>query len=97
MIPMNLTGAEIVVRALIEQGCQTVFGYPGGQVIHIYDALYEYQDELRHVLTVPGKEICKKGNCAGHCVWDGSLFDTCSADAGKSGGLCGNTDRGQSS
>ena len=51
MIPMNLTGAEIVVRALIEQGCQTVFGYPGGQVIHIYDALYEYQDELRHVLT----------------------------------------------
>ncbi|MDE7261225.1 MAG: hypothetical protein K2N78_04065, partial [Oscillospiraceae bacterium] len=46
---MKLTGAEIVVRTLIEQGVGTVFGYPGGQVIHIYDALYKYQDELTHV------------------------------------------------
>lgn len=48
---MILTGADIVVRTLIEQGCQTVFGYPGGQVIHIYDSLYKYQNELKHVLT----------------------------------------------
>ena len=48
---MLLTGADIIVRTLIEQGCETVFGYPGGQVIHIYDALYKYQDELTHVLT----------------------------------------------
>ena len=48
---MLLTGADIIVRTLIEQGCETVFGYPGGQVIHIYDALYKYQDELKHVLT----------------------------------------------
>ena len=48
---MKLTGADIVVRTLLEQGVTTVFGYPGGQVIHIYDALYKYQDELRHVLT----------------------------------------------
>ena len=48
---MKLTGADIVVRTLIEQGVTTVFGYPGGQVIHIYDSLYKYQDELRHVLT----------------------------------------------
>ena len=48
---MILTGADIIVRTLIEQGCQTVFGYPGGQVIHIYDSLYKYQSELKHVLT----------------------------------------------
>ena len=48
---MKLTGADIVVRTLLEQGVTTVFGYPGGQVIHIYDSLYKYQDELRHVLT----------------------------------------------
>ncbi|MBD5160572.1 MAG: biosynthetic-type acetolactate synthase large subunit [Oscillibacter sp.] len=48
---MNLTGADIVVRTLIEQGVRTVFGYPGGQVIHIYDSLYKYRDELKHILT----------------------------------------------
>ena len=48
---MILTGADIIVRTLVEQGCKTVFGYPGGQVIHIYDAFYKYRDELKHVLT----------------------------------------------
>ena len=48
---MILSGSDIIVRTLIEQGCDVVFGYPGGQVIHIYDSLYKYQDELKHVLT----------------------------------------------
>ncbi len=48
---MILSGADIIVRTLIEQGCEVVFGYPGGQVINIYDSLYKYQDELKHVLT----------------------------------------------
>jgi acetolactate synthase-1/2/3 large subunit len=48
---MILSGSDIIVRTLIEQGCEVVFGYPGGQVINIYDSLYKYQDELRHVLT----------------------------------------------
>ena len=48
---MQLTGSDIIVRTLIEQGVEVVFGYPGGQVIHIYDSLYKYQDELKHVLT----------------------------------------------
>ena len=48
---MQLTGSDIIVRTLIEQGVDVVFGYPGGQVIHIYDSLYKYQDELKHVLT----------------------------------------------
>ncbi|MBE6690646.1 MAG: biosynthetic-type acetolactate synthase large subunit [Ruminococcaceae bacterium] len=48
---MKLTGAEIIIRTLIEQGVTDVFGYPGGQVINIYDALYKYRDEINHVLT----------------------------------------------
>ena len=48
---MKLSGSDIIVRTLIEQGCDVVFGYPGGQVINIYDSLYKYRDELRHVLT----------------------------------------------
>ena len=48
---MQLTGADIVVKTLIEQGCDTVFGYPGGQIIHVYDSLYKYQNEIKHVLV----------------------------------------------
>lgn len=48
---MLLTGAEIVVECLKEQGVDTVFGYPGGSILNIYDALYEHSDEIRHVLT----------------------------------------------
>lgn len=48
---MKLSGSDIIVRTLIEQGTDVVFGYPGGQVINIYDSLYKYQGELKHVLT----------------------------------------------
>lgn len=48
---MKLTGAEILIECLKEQGVDTVFGYPGGAVLYIYDALYKYQKEIRHVLT----------------------------------------------
>ena len=48
---MQLTGAEIVVECLKEQGVDTVFGYPGGAILNVYDALYRHQDEIRHVLT----------------------------------------------
>lgn len=47
----TLTGSQIVVETLLEQGVTDVFGYPGGQVINLYDALYEYRDRLNHVLT----------------------------------------------
>ncbi len=46
----TLTGAEIVVECLKEQGVDTVFGYPGGAILNIYDALYNHQDEIWHVL-----------------------------------------------
>jgi acetolactate synthase-1/2/3 large subunit len=48
---MKLTGAEILVRCLKEQGVDTVFGYPGGAILDVYDALYKHSDEIRHVLT----------------------------------------------
>ena len=48
---MLLTGSEIVVRILLEQGCDTVFGYPGGQVLDIYDSLYRHRKEIKHILT----------------------------------------------
>ena len=48
---MKLTGAEIVIECLKEQGVDTVFGYPGGTILNVYDALYKHQDEIFHVLT----------------------------------------------
>lgn len=48
---MKKTGAQIIVEVLLEQGVDTVFGYPGGAVLNIYDALYEYRDRIRHILT----------------------------------------------
>ena len=48
---MKLSGADIIVRTLIEQGVDVVFGYPGGQILNVYDSLYKYQDEITHILT----------------------------------------------
>ena len=48
---MKISGAKIIMETLIEQGCDTVFGYPGGQVINIFDELYQYSDKITHVLT----------------------------------------------
>ena len=48
---MQLTGAEIIIECLKEQGVDTVFGYPCGAILNVYDALYKYRDEIHHVLT----------------------------------------------
>lgn len=48
---MLLTGAEIVVECLKEQGVDTVFGYPGGTILNVYDALYKHSNEITHILT----------------------------------------------
>lgn len=48
---MKLNGSEIIVRCLLEQGVDTVFGYPGGAILNVYDALYKNSDKIRHVLT----------------------------------------------
>ena len=48
---MLLNGSEILIECLKEQGVDTVFGYPGGTILNVYDALYHHQDEIRHILT----------------------------------------------
>ena len=48
---MQLTGAQIVIECLEEQGVDTVFGYPGGAILNVYDELYKHKNEIRHVLT----------------------------------------------
>ena len=47
----TISGAEAVIRCLLEEGVETIFGYPGGAIMPVYDELYKYQEELRHVLT----------------------------------------------
>mgnify|MGYP004445541629 CR=1 FL=1 len=47
----KITGSEILLKALIDQGVDTVFGYPGGQIMPVYDKLYEYQDRIKHILV----------------------------------------------
>ncbi|MBE5936517.1 MAG: biosynthetic-type acetolactate synthase large subunit [Lachnospiraceae bacterium] len=48
---MQLNGAQIVIECLLEQGVDTVFGYPGGTILNVYDELYQYQDRINHILT----------------------------------------------
>jgi acetolactate synthase-1/2/3 large subunit len=48
---MQYTGARILIESLIEQGVDTIFGYPGGSVLHIYDELYHHKDRIRHILV----------------------------------------------
>ncbi len=48
---MQLTGAEIIIACLKEQGVDTVFGYPGGAILNVYDELYKHRDEIKHILT----------------------------------------------
>ena len=48
---MVISGSDILVKTLIEQGCDTVFGYPGGQILNVYDSLYTHRDQINHILT----------------------------------------------
>ena len=48
---MQLTGAQIVIECLKEQGVDTVFGYPGGAILNVYDELYKHSEEINHILT----------------------------------------------
>lgn len=55
---MRLTGADVIVETLIEQGVKTVFGYPGGQVLDLYDAIYKASDRLEHILSSHEQHAC---------------------------------------
>lgn len=49
--PLHITGSEAVIRSLIAEGVETIFGYPGGAIMPIYDALYDFQDQVHHILV----------------------------------------------
>ena len=48
---MQMTGSQILMECLLEQGVDTVFGYPGGAILNVYDELYKYSDKIKHILT----------------------------------------------
>ncbi len=48
---MQMTGAKILMECLLEQGVDTIFGYPGGTILNVYDELYDYKDKIKHILT----------------------------------------------
>ena len=55
---MQMTGARIVMECLLEQGVDTVFGYPGGTILNVYDELYNYEGRIKHILTAHEQGAC---------------------------------------
>ena len=49
---MQLNGSDVLIEVLIEEGVDTVFGYPGGAALNIYDAIYKYRDKIKHIMPV---------------------------------------------
>ncbi|MGN1113799.1 MAG: biosynthetic-type acetolactate synthase large subunit [Oscillospiraceae bacterium] len=55
---MLLKGSDVIIECLLEQGVDTVFGYPGGAVLNIYDSLYRYSDKIKHIITAHEQAAC---------------------------------------
>ena len=55
---MKLNGSDVIIECLLEQGVDTIFGYPGGAVLNIYDAIYKYSDKIRHIITAHEQAAC---------------------------------------
>ena len=58
---MQLTGSQVIIECLKEQGVDTVFGYPGGAILNVYDELYKHSSEIRHILTTVYAALEDKG------------------------------------
>ncbi len=54
----KITGSEAVILSLINEGVDVLFGYPGGAIMPVYDAMYDYYDKLNHILTRHAREPC---------------------------------------
>jgi len=67
----TISGAEAVMRSLIEEGTKTIFGYPGGAIMPIYDALYDYQQQIRHILV--RHEQCAVHSAQGYARASGKM------------------------
>ena len=71
---MQLNGAEIVIECLKEQGVDTIFGYPGGAILNVYDELYKHRDEIRHILRERGSTIRVESSPEIEVELDGELL-----------------------
>ena len=73
--PIKISGSEAVVRSLIAEGVDVLYGYPGGAIMPVYDALYKYQDQINHVLTrheqgaTHAAQGFWKGRCSNGYFW----------------------------
>ena len=70
---MVLTGADIFAEVLVEQGVETLFGYPGGAVLNLYDALYKYSGKIRHIMTAHEHAVGARGQQAARYAEDRRL------------------------
>lgn len=55
---MKMNGSDVIIECLLEQGVDTIFGYPGGAVLNIYDAIYKYSDKIKHIITAHEQAAC---------------------------------------
>ena len=66
---MEMTGAKILMECLLEQGVDTVFGYPGGTILNVYDELYRYRDRITHILTAHERTATPAPPVRWACAW----------------------------
>ena len=71
---MQLNGAEIVIECLKEQGVDTIFGYPGGAILNVYDELYKHRDEIRHILTSHEFRSLRSHAMWAYLFWEKTVF-----------------------
>jgi len=72
----ELRGSDVIIECLLEQGVDTVFGYPGGAVLNIYDSLYKYSDKIHHVITAHEQAACHAAD--GYSRITRPLYSVCS-------------------
>lgn len=84
---MMKNGADIVMECLLEQGVDTVFGYPGGTILNVYDAFYKYSHKIKHILTAheQGAAHAADGYCQEHRQEQGYGFATSGPGSNKFG------------
>ena len=71
----ELRGSDVIIECLLEQGVDTVFGYPGGAVLNIYDSLYKYSDKIHHVITAHEQAACHAAD--GYSRTTGRRYEPC--------------------
>ena len=60
----KISGSEAVIKCLLEEGVDIIYGYPGGAIMPVYDELYKYQDKIQHVLTSRRRPCRRRDRCS---------------------------------